>query len=139
MSLASHPLTFVIIILGLLLLLLLGAFFFSSRRVKRDSREQVERDAPAWAAALTTAGDVEEIASPAAETIEALAQEKLNKYSDLAGLRLDFGTASSGDLEIWVGSDRYSSIEGIPDERIRRAISEAVEEFNRGSSGDGTE
>jgi Ca2+/Na+ antiporter len=138
MSIASNPLTFVIIILGLLLLLLLGAYLFSSRRATMSSREQVKREAPGWVAALTPAGDGEEIATPAAETIEGLAQERLNKYPELVSLHLDFGTASSGDLEIWVGSERYSSIDAIPDERVRQAISEAVEEFNRGTDKDQT-
>jgi len=78
----------------------------------------------------------EEIASPAAETIESLAQERLQKHPDLAGIRLDFGTARSGELEIWVGSERYASIDSIPDDRIRQAINEAVEAFNRGPAGD---
>ncbi len=32
----------------------------------------------------------EEMASPAAEAIEALAQAKLSQHADLAGIRLDF-------------------------------------------------
>jgi hypothetical protein len=44
---------------------------------------------------------------------------------------LDFGTAIDGSLEIWVDGERYNSVEEIPDERIRRAIAEAVEKYNR--------
>ena len=75
------------------------------------------------------------MASPAAEAIEALAQAKLSKHADLAGIRLDFGTAESGGLEVWVGSERYGAVDEIPDERIRAAIAAAVEEFNRTQTG----
>jgi hypothetical protein len=138
-SLASNPLTYTILILGLLLLLLLGAYYFSSRRSTRIPARKPETVKPAWAAGLSTMAEGEEIASPAAETIESLAQERLQKHPDLAGMRLDFGTASSGELEIWVGAERYTTIESIPDDRIRQAISEAVQAFNRGTAGDEVE
>ena len=49
----------------------------------------------------------------------------------MTGLRVDFGTAHDGSLEIWVGEDRYTSVDSIPDERVRRAVAEAVASFNR--------
>ncbi|MFN2274373.1 MAG: hypothetical protein ACK2TX_05960 [Anaerolineales bacterium] len=137
MSLASNPLTFAIIILAALLLLLLGAYFISSRRAPRASRVAAPGAEPASTGRLKAPGGEEEIASPAAETIEALAQERLRKHADLAGVRLDFGTGRGGDLEIWVNSERFTSIDAIPDERIRSAIQEAVEAFNQGASGGG--
>ena len=132
MSLASNPMTFAIIILVVLLLLLLGAYFLSSRR---PSKVMTQNDEPTWVGGLKAVSSGEEIASPAAETIEALAQERLQKHADLAGIKLDFGTGTGGDLEIWVDSERYTSIDAIPDERIRAAIHEAVEAFNQGLSG----
>jgi hypothetical protein len=70
-------------------------------------------------------------ASPISEQIEEMANRLLKAHPDLRGVNLDFGTAIEGSLEIWVNSERYSSIEEIPDERIRNAINEAVQEYNR--------
>jgi hypothetical protein len=116
------------VILIALLLLLLGSFALSSKRSSGESRTAVVKPTPAaWIQGLK---EGEEIASPAAEAIEALAQEKLSQYQDLAGLNLDFGTAEGGGLEIWVGTERYGAVDDIPDDRIREAIAAAVEEFN---------
>ena len=140
MSLASTPLTVVILVIGVLLALLLVAAYFSGRRRLGTPAAGGEPGQPAWVSGLKTspASSGEQIASHAAETIEALAQARIDKHPDLAGLQLDFGTASSGELEIWVGSERYENIESIPDERIRQAISEAVAAFNRGADGSGS-
>ncbi len=127
----SNPTLVVIVILGALLLLLVGAFTLNSRRTSAKSALIKERTPAAWIAELK---DSEEMASPAAEAIEALAQAKLSQHPDLAGILLDFGTAESGDLEIWVGTERYGAVDEIPDERIRAAITGAVEEFNSSRS-----
>jgi len=137
MSLASTPLTVVIVVIGALLALLLVAAYFSGRRRSGAPAAGSEPGQPGWVGGLSAspASSGEQIASHAAETIEALAQARIEKHPDLAGLRLDFGTASSGELEIWVGSERYESVDAIPDDRIRQAISEAVAAFNRGADG----
>ena len=65
------------------------------------------------------------------EQIEEMVKEKLSEYSDLHGKQLDFGTSSDGSLDITFEGESFSSIETIPDERIREAIAAAVEKFNR--------
>jgi hypothetical protein len=69
-------------------------------------------------------------ASPVSEKIEDLVKNKLREQSDLRDVVIDFGTSVDGSLEIWIDSERYLNVEDIPDERIRKAIAEAVEEFN---------
>lgn len=128
----SNPTLLVAVVLGALLLLLLGAYALSSRRTQSTTKSAGVAAQADWIMGLK---EGEEMASPAAEAIEALAQAKLSQYADLAGIQLDFGTAGSGGLEIWVGSDRYGAVDEIPDERIRVAIAAAVEEFNRTQSG----
>jgi hypothetical protein len=44
---------------------------------------------------------------------------------------LDFGTAIDDSLNIWVDGERYQAIEDIPDARIRKAIVDAVNAFNK--------
>jgi hypothetical protein len=65
------------------------------------------------------------------EQIEEMVNQKLSEFPDLQGKRLDFGSAPDGSLEITFQDETYSSIEAIPDARIRQAISVAVEKFNR--------
>ncbi|HEY46011.1 MAG: hypothetical protein AMJ88_09875 [Anaerolineae bacterium SM23_ 63] len=69
-------------------------------------------------------------ASPVSEKIEDLVKQKLQEHSDLRDVVIDFGTSLDGSLEIWIDSERYLNVEDIPDERIRKAIGEAVEDFN---------
>jgi hypothetical protein len=69
-------------------------------------------------------------ASPVSEKIEDMVKEKLQVYSDLRNVVVDFGTSLDGSLEIWIDGERYLDVEEIPDERIRKAIAEAVEDFN---------
>jgi len=71
------------------------------------------------------------IASHISEQIEEMARQLLKALPGLGDVNLDFGTGINGSLEIWVDGERYNSVEEIPDERIRRAIAEAVEKFNR--------
>lgn len=65
-----------------------------------------------------------------AEQIEEMVRRKLEQYPDLADFVFDFGTMPDGTIDIWVNRKQYDDIEDIPDERIRRAIKEAVEEFS---------
>ncbi|UCF59691.1 MAG: hypothetical protein JSV37_07935 [Anaerolineaceae bacterium] len=69
-------------------------------------------------------------ASPVSEKIEDLVKHKLREYPDLRDVVIDFGTSLDGSLEIWIDSERYLNVEDIPNERIREAIAEAVEDFN---------
>jgi hypothetical protein len=75
------------------------------------------------------AGDERE-ASAASEAIEKLANDTLAK-AGLSAKRVDFGTAHDGSLEIWVGDERYTSVEAIPDPVIRQAVADAVAAFNQ--------
>jgi hypothetical protein len=49
----------------------------------------------------------------------------------VTGVRVDFATAHDGSLEIWIGDDRYTSVDAIPDPRVRQAVADAVAAFNR--------
>lgn len=69
-------------------------------------------------------------ASPVSEKIEDMVKNKLREHSDLREVMIDFGTSLDGSLEIWIDGERYLDVEDIPDERIRKAIAEAVEDFN---------
>jgi hypothetical protein len=70
------------------------------------------------------------LASPVSEKIEDMVKEKLEEHPDLRNVTIDFGTSLDGSLEIWIDGEHYLDVEEIPDERIRIAIVEAVEDFN---------
>ena len=69
-------------------------------------------------------------ASAASEMIEKLVNEGL-AAAGLPAKKVDFATAHDGSLEIWIGDDRYTSVEAIPDPAIRQAVANAVATFNK--------
>ncbi len=71
-------------------------------------------------------------ATPIAEVIEEKVRENVAKDPSLSSLNVDFGTGPNGELEIWVDAERYTSVEEIPHEGLKRAIREAVEDYNQG-------
>jgi hypothetical protein len=108
------------------LFLVVGLAWRSSRAVS----SRVSSRAGAGVPPQTSASEGERLAAASSESIEELANQALAK-AGVTGLRVDFGTAHDGSLEIWVGEDRYTSVDSIPDERVRRAVAEAVASFNR--------
>lgn len=70
-------------------------------------------------------------ASPIGEQIEGMVKLRLQAYPDLSQVDLDFGTGMDGSLDIWVDGERYQAVEDVPDARIRKAIAEAVNAFNK--------
>jgi hypothetical protein len=70
-------------------------------------------------------------ATPIAEAIEERVKEILKAEGNPLAFRLDFGTAQNGSLDVWIDDVHYHSIDEIREEPIRRAVKQAVEEFNR--------
>jgi hypothetical protein len=60
-----------------------------------------------------------------------MVKQRLASYPYLADVKLDFATGPDESLVIWVNDQSYINIDRIPDDRMRAAISEAVETFNR--------
>jgi hypothetical protein len=73
----------------------------------------------------------EKEAAPFAEQIEDILRAQLKAEPDLRSSDIDLGTAPDGGLEIRVGDKSYTSIEQIPNERIRVAIGQAVATYNQ--------
>jgi hypothetical protein len=71
------------------------------------------------------------VAAPSSEAIEDLVNQRLAAAPGLSGTRVDFGTAADGSLEIWVGDERYLSVDEIRDPRIRQAVQDAVAAYNK--------
>ncbi len=123
--------TTLIYILGIfcvVILLVLGIRKATGFRAQSSEPSPLERLNPLLSDATLENG--EEQASPISEQIEGMVQIRLAEYPDLAGQVIDFGTAADGSLEIWIADKRYTSVDDIPDARVRGAISEAVDAFN---------
>jgi hypothetical protein len=71
----------------------------------------------------------EQVAAPFAEQIEDILQARLRSDPVLATTHVDLGTAPGGDLEIWVDGERYTDVSQIPNERLRQAFREAIEQW----------
>jgi hypothetical protein len=114
---------------GLLALMIVAIFalFISRRRIPQATMAEENQ-------ALITDARYEEGERPSSlisEQVEEMSKRRLAQYPDLANVKLDFGTMPDGTIDIWVDGEQFDDIEDIPDDRIRKAIKEAVEELNR--------
>ncbi len=75
------------------------------------------------------------VAAPFAEQIEDILRACLSADPALAAMDVDLGTAPDGGLEIWVDGECYTDINLLPDERLRRAIRQAVERWEQTQEG----
>ena len=114
---------------GVLILLVIWTVVVRRRVEKIEESEQPPKSLAAVSDARLDAGELP--ASPISEQIEEMVKQQLAQYPDLSQVKLDFATASDESLEIWVDDQRYTQVDEIPDERIRSAISEAVQTFNK--------
>ncbi len=113
--------------LALVLVIALLAWFIGTRRAPTEELPDGVRQYVADA----KVEPYERPASLVAEQIEEVVKRKLEGYPDLADTVFDFGTMPDGSFDIWINRRQYGSLDSIEDERIRRAIREAVAEFNR--------
>jgi hypothetical protein len=70
-------------------------------------------------------------ASIISEQIEEQVKAILEAEGMTSDFKLDFASAMDGSLEIWIGEERYTEVEDIPDPKIKEAVKRAVEDFNR--------
>jgi hypothetical protein len=96
---------------------------------RRASVRSAVGAAPVEGKSLGAGGEF--VAAPASEAIEKMVNQHLAADPGLSGTRVDFGTAADGSLEIWVGDERYVSVDDIRDARIRQAVQDAVAAFNK--------
>jgi hypothetical protein len=125
--LSQNTLPILLLIAVVVLVLLIALMFLARRSVSFDAPKPTSMSEVSDA--HTDQGEFK--ASLIGEQIEEMVRERLAEDPSLAGISLDFGTAPDGSLEIWVDGERYTSVDQIPDERIRSAVADAVAEFNR--------
>ncbi|MBI5933652.1 MAG: hypothetical protein HY867_08080 [Chloroflexi bacterium] len=70
------------------------------------------------------------LAAPFAEQIEDILRAKIKADPALQKYEIDLGTGANQTLEIWVDGKPYSSVDDLPDERLKEAFRAAVEKWN---------
>jgi hypothetical protein len=147
---ANSTIITIIIVLAVIMLVIWGLTVLSARRVNLTRRADgqkpnwIRTDPPPQTIAATQADGEgvtlydhdpgEHVAAPFAEQIEDILRAQMSSDPHLQSYEIDFGTGPDGGLEIIVGDQRYSSLEQIPDERLRAAISQAVATYNQGGA-----
>jgi len=117
------------LLIGIVLLLVIWAIV-----VRRRSKEIEGDELPPESLDAVSEAKIEpdeQVASLVSEQIEEMVKQRLASFPDLAGVKLDFATGPDESLVVWVNDQSYSDIDQIPEDRIRSAISEAVETFNQ--------
>ncbi len=124
-------------VVGLLAALLIGIVILAviwAIVVRRKTAQVESGEGPPESLSAVSEAKIEADELPASlvgEQIEEMVKQRLASYPDLADVKLDFATGSDESLVIWVNDQSYTDMDQIPDDRIRAAISEAVETFNR--------
>jgi hypothetical protein len=117
------------LLIGILVLLVLWAILVRRRTEEIEEGEIPPESLDAVSEAKFDPG--EQAASLVSEQIEEMVKQRLASYPDLADVKLDFATGEDDSLVVWVNHQSYSDFNQIPDDRIRSAISEAVDTFNQ--------
>ncbi|NIS83549.1 MAG: hypothetical protein GTO14_25880 [Anaerolineales bacterium] len=107
------------------------SLIFWSRLVRRRMKDLVAKPKSFESIKDARISGQEFAASLTSEQIEEMVKARLTEYPDLAEVGFDFATGDDGSLLICIGEMSYREVTEIPDARIRKAIEEAVEEFNR--------
>ncbi|NTU57041.1 MAG: hypothetical protein HGA79_12395, partial [Anaerolineales bacterium] len=56
---------------------------------------------------------------------------KIEADPNLNHFQVDLGSAPDGTLEIWVNDRKYTNVNDLPDNRLKRAFRESVTQWNR--------
>jgi hypothetical protein len=139
-----------VIIGGLAFLVIAGVLvWLFSRRQPPNITGKPDGEKPAWmrstppketTEALKASGQKaalyghekgEALASPFAEQIEDMVRAKLDADPFLKSTRIDFGTAPDGGIEFVINNQSFTSLEQIPEGRIKAIIKQAIESYNQ--------
>jgi hypothetical protein len=130
-SLMSKELILIIVLLVVFIVALLLLRKFRKSRFHEEEEEEAHIQARIMDVTDARYEPGERAAALVSEQIEEMVKQKLAGYPDLNKLKIDFGTAPDGSLEIWVGETKYNSVDAIADSRIRDAVKASVDSFNQ--------
>jgi len=73
----------------------------------------------------------EKLAAPFTEQIEDIFRAKIEADPDLNHYQVDLGSAPDGTLEIWINDKKYTNVNDLPDNRLKKAFRDAVTQWNK--------
>ena len=73
----------------------------------------------------------EKLAAPFTEQIEDIFRAKIEADPDLNHFQVDLGSAPDGTLEFWINDKKFSNVNDLPDERLKRAFRESVKKWSK--------
>ena len=138
----------IIAVFGVVLLIVIALFipvFLKSRKVNltesSDEKPEWMRSMPPVETLTATKADGEgvqlfdydageKLAAPFAEQIEDIIRTKLEADSYLDQFNIDLGTNQDGGLDIWVNGKAYLGVDSLPDEKLKKAFKDAIEQWS---------
>ncbi len=145
MALPDNMGMLIVIVLGIIIAIV-GLYYWQARKVNL-TRPTSPDQMPDWLKSIPPPETVaatqadgegitlynydegERVAAPFAEQIEDILHAQLKADPAMAGLKVDLGTANDGSLEIWVDGQHYTEIADIPNEQLRQAFQEAIDQW----------
>ena len=73
----------------------------------------------------------EKVAAPFTEQIEDIFKAKIAASPGLNHFQVDLGSAPDGTLEIWVNDKKYTNVNDLPDNNLKKAFRESVTKWNK--------
>ena len=73
----------------------------------------------------------EKVAAPFTEQIEDIFRAKIEADPDLNHYKVDLGSAPDGTLEFWVNDKKYTNINDLPDNKLKRAFRDSVKKWGK--------
>lgn len=73
----------------------------------------------------------EKLAAPFTEQIEDIFRAKIEADPELNHYQVDLGSAPDSTLEFWINDKKYTNVNDLPDERLKKAFRESVAKWNR--------
>ena len=139
----------VLVLFGAALIVVIVVFVLLFRKANSVNLTGNTEDKPAWMretppaetlGALLREGkkvtvfdyeEGEKLAAPFTEQIEDIFRAKVEADLDLNHYKVDLGSAPDGTLEIWVNDKKYTNVNDLPDNRLKRAFRESVTQWNK--------
>ena len=134
---------------GVALVLIIVVFIFLFRNSKAVNLTGNAEDKPDWMRTTPPAETLgvllregkkitvfdytegEKVAAPFTEQIEDIFRAKIEADPNLNHFKVDLGSAPDGTLEIWVNDKKYTNVNDLPDNKLKRAFRDSVTQWNR--------
>ena len=73
----------------------------------------------------------EKVAAPFTEQIEDIFKAKVEADPTLHNYKVDLGSAPDGTLEFWINEKKYTNVDDLPDEGLKRAFRSSITQWNK--------